>query len=422
MLVRVPVSLMDKAGGYRFVISAKDSHADREKGHRGKWALERNQQWRTKLEEVRIVVSKQPYQENDSNTYPRDENTIVEANPNANPQYESLYMYAVVKATITGQGTHWFLGYHPTTDVTLPAKAILGGQTVSLNRWKWAKLQFEWFYIDPDWQSHNNDSDGDGDADAPFKNPWKKVTSLGSGVGLWQWFNGVQVQAGLKLGTTRYKVKVSSGRQVVHSPDENNTDTYGPKEEVRRVSSMYAFYTRYLRWCSTFLRINTIYASVQPQVNRYIGGDCCDVAVAAYRKMGGSLGSDNYDWSAHALAATTSEPQISTVNEPRAGDLVFIDTNLHPDGHYDHTTIFAGHLDPDDPDNHRVSPRDRMMNTNFGYPDADVKEVPPSEYGAYAFIWATYEHFPSHYLNPTNLRIRHLSLVIEHNHPATGGD
>ncbi|MCS6861783.1 MAG: hypothetical protein NZT92_15875 [Abditibacteriales bacterium] len=43
VLVRVPVSLMDKAGEYRFVISARDSHADREKGHRQKWALERNQ-------------------------------------------------------------------------------------------------------------------------------------------------------------------------------------------------------------------------------------------------------------------------------------------------------------------------------------------------------------------------------------------
>jgi hypothetical protein len=43
VLVKVPVALMDKAGEYRFVISAKDSHADREKGHRNKWALERNQ-------------------------------------------------------------------------------------------------------------------------------------------------------------------------------------------------------------------------------------------------------------------------------------------------------------------------------------------------------------------------------------------
>ncbi|MCS6859288.1 MAG: hypothetical protein NZT92_03075 [Abditibacteriales bacterium] len=41
VLVRVPVSLMDKAGGYRFVISARDSRADREKGHRQKGALER---------------------------------------------------------------------------------------------------------------------------------------------------------------------------------------------------------------------------------------------------------------------------------------------------------------------------------------------------------------------------------------------
>jgi hypothetical protein len=43
VLVKVPIALMDKAGEYRFVISAKDSHADREKGHRAKWALERNQ-------------------------------------------------------------------------------------------------------------------------------------------------------------------------------------------------------------------------------------------------------------------------------------------------------------------------------------------------------------------------------------------
>jgi hypothetical protein len=43
VLLEVPVSLMAKAWDYRFVISVKDSHADREKGHRQKWALERNQ-------------------------------------------------------------------------------------------------------------------------------------------------------------------------------------------------------------------------------------------------------------------------------------------------------------------------------------------------------------------------------------------
>ncbi len=42
VLLAVPAALMEKSGEYRFVISAKDSHADREKGHRQKWALKRN--------------------------------------------------------------------------------------------------------------------------------------------------------------------------------------------------------------------------------------------------------------------------------------------------------------------------------------------------------------------------------------------
>jgi hypothetical protein len=46
LFIKVPVALMPKEDGddrrYRFVISTQDSHGDREKGHRNKWALERN--------------------------------------------------------------------------------------------------------------------------------------------------------------------------------------------------------------------------------------------------------------------------------------------------------------------------------------------------------------------------------------------
>ena len=52
------------------------------------------------LEDVRIVVTKQQYyEEGNASTYPREENIVVKADPNANPQYEPLYMYAVLKAT-----------------------------------------------------------------------------------------------------------------------------------------------------------------------------------------------------------------------------------------------------------------------------------------------------------------------------------
>ncbi len=389
-----------------------------------------NQTWSFKLEEVRIVIAKQQYHEGDPNTYPREENLIIEADPNRTPQYEPLYMYAVLKATVPGQGTFWFLGHQNNPAcANYPKHAVLDlngdGQaetTVQLYRWKWGNLNFTWSYIDPDWQRHNNDKDGDKQADFPYENPWTKVTPGPSGANIWRWFNGEKVGAVLKLGTTRYKVVVRSGRQVVRSPDETDTDSYGPKEIVRRVVSMYAFNTKYLRWCSTFLRINTIYASVYPQVDRYIGGDCADVAVVAYRKMSPGGLPEHQDWWADALAKEASVDP-STVNEPRAGDLVLIDIDSPPDGDFDHTTIFAGNMDdPLDPDNTNVSPRDRMMNTNFGYPEYDgtnngVRVVPPSEYGAFAFIWATYEHFPSHYLNPRNHRIRHLRGVTEHTHP-----
>jgi len=431
VLVRVPVSLMQKEGTYYFVLRVWDNHAHLHKDHQVKPALEMNQIWSFKLEEVRIVVAKEPYQDGHSNTYPREENIIVKANPNVTPPYEQLYMYAVLKATIPGQGTFWFLGYHDNPAHTnYPKNAILDlngdGQaetTVQLYRWKWGKLNFAWSYIDPDWQYHNNDKNGDNRADSPFENPWRKPNPGPSGADAWRWFNGETVGAGLKLGTTRYKVVVSSGRQIVRSPDETDTDDYGPKEIVRRVVSMYAFNTLYLRWCSTFLRVNTIYASVYQQVERYVGGDCADVAVVAYRKMGGRL-STYKDWWADALAKE-NDPELSTVNEPRAGDLVLIDIEETPDGTFDHTTIFAGNMnDPEnDPENKLVSPKDRMMNTNFGYgyiPGTQMPTiVPPSEIGpnGYLFIWATYEHFPEHYLDPNHHRIRHLSRVTEHSHP-----
>ena len=411
----------------------KDDHADKYKGHQVKPALEVNQTWSFNCEDVRIIVTKQQYyEEGNASTYPREENIVVKADPNANPQYEPLYMYAVLKATISGQGTFWFLGHHNNpAHANYPKHAVLdlngdgkAETTVPLYRWKWGNLNFSWSYTDPDWQSHNDDKNNDNQADWPHENPWTKVTFIQSGINLWQLLNGVRVNQGLKLGTRRYKVEVTCGTQVVRSPDENDTDGYGPKEMVRRVVSMYAFNTKYLRWCSTFLRINTIYASVYKQVDRYIGGDCADVAVIAYRKM--KRGNDeetsrneglssHEDWWADALAKE-NDPELSTVNEPRAGDLVLIDIHNPPDGVFDHTTVFAGNMDDplNDPNNTKVFPKDRMMNINFG---TGVRIVPPSEYGAYAFIWATYEHFPSHYLNPTNHRIRHLSGVTEYTHP-----
>ncbi|MCS7278161.1 MAG: hypothetical protein NZ531_04855, partial [Aquificaceae bacterium] len=59
ILVPVPVILMQKAGTYYFVLHFKDSHADKYKDHQVKPALELNQTWSFKLEDVRIVVAKQ---------------------------------------------------------------------------------------------------------------------------------------------------------------------------------------------------------------------------------------------------------------------------------------------------------------------------------------------------------------------------
>jgi hypothetical protein len=419
---------MEKAGAYRFVLHFYDDYGDSYKDHQVKPALERNQIWSVRLEEVRIVVAKDPYQDENPNTYPCEENIVVKADPNATPQYEQIYMYAVLKATVSGQGTFWFLGHHNNpAHANYPKKAILDlngdGQaetTVQLHRWKWGNLNFTWSYIEPDWHYHSNDKDGDNRADFPFENPWTVVNPGPSGANTWRWFNGEAVGAGLKLGTTRYKVVVSSGSQVVRSPDETDTDNYGPKETVRRVVSMYAFNTLYLRWCSTFLRVNTIYASVYKQVERYVGGDCADVAVVACRKMGGRL-STYQDWWADALAKA-NDPELLTVNEPRAGDLVLFDINN--DGIFDHTTIFAGNMDFTGNKGDKLTPDDRVIVTNFGHSGIPIH---PSEWGNYAVVWGTYDMFP--YLfkpDPDNegevmvaipIRIRHLSQVTEHSHP-----
>jgi len=90
-------------GKYRFIIPTLNNHPHLHKDHQVKPALEMNQTWSFKLEDVRIVVTKQQYyEEGNANTYPREENIVVKADPNANPQYEPLYMYAVLKATILG--------------------------------------------------------------------------------------------------------------------------------------------------------------------------------------------------------------------------------------------------------------------------------------------------------------------------------
>lgn len=155
-------------------------------------------------------------------------------------------------------------------------------------------------------------------------------------------------------------------------------------------------------------------------MERYVGGDCADVAVVAYRKMGGRL-STYQDWWADALAKA-NDPELLTVNEPRAGDLVLFDINN--DGIFDHTTIFAGNMDFTGNKGDKLTPDDRVIVTNFGHSGIPIH---PSEWGNYAVVWGTYDMFPYFFKpDPDNegevmvaipIRIRHLSQVTEHSHP-----
>lgn len=91
------------------------------------------------------------------------------------------------------------------------------------------------------------------------------------------------------LGTMRYKVQIIHNGKKLSTPGKESTNTQGIKKDVHRVS--FRKDDSFIGWLTSFFNLPYIYGSegknlANHQAENYVGADCADLLVAAYRKTG----------------------------------------------------------------------------------------------------------------------------------------
>ena len=91
------------------------------------------------------------------------------------------------------------------------------------------------------------------------------------------------------LGTMRYKVEIIYNDKKISSPGKSSTNYKGITEDVHRISVRKD--DSFIGWVTSYFNLPYIYGSSgetnsKHQTEKYIGSDCADLLVGAYRKTG----------------------------------------------------------------------------------------------------------------------------------------
>tara|TARA_B100000315_G_scaffold247644_1_gene276646 strand:- start:2703 stop:3806 length:1104 start_codon:yes stop_codon:yes gene_type:complete len=94
------------------------------------------------------------------------------------------------------------------------------------------------------------------------------------------------------LGTMRYKVEVRYNGKKISSPGKESTNSKGIEDKVHRIS--FRKDNSFVGWLTSYFNLPYIYASSgknnkEHQTEKYIGSDCADLIVGAYRKTGRNI-------------------------------------------------------------------------------------------------------------------------------------
>ena len=342
---------------------------------------------------------------------PTDENKIVDFT-------DEVTLYGVIKAKIQEEPEEYryYLGYK---GEDYPTQAKIKNQIVNLERWNkelWGELELKWQKVQPKLThdpGHSNDPNENGKPPQLCYNFYTNVDMSG----VWLGGNGVfgQLEEGNTYDIIEYNHQdKESGWTVKNEPPSDQAGTqwyvFGTnfkKEELKMKKSIYAsgeryepswsklvyksgliskaevayirgiwsnvhrisrrsgFPNNYISGIESYYGVPWIWASsswgsdiTTHQTERYVGFDCKDLAVGAYRAIGGNA---TYGSMNHVIGQThdrgnwgrlhfdeegklRNESNVEVIvpigmaeHELHVGDIIFID--FEPDGDYTHTTV-----------------------------------------------------------------------------------
>jgi len=87
------------------------------------------------------------------------------------------------------------------------------------------------------------------------------------------------------LGTMRYKAEFIYKDFKISTPGKESSDIQGIKNNVHRVS--FRKDNNFLGWLTSFFNVPYVYGSAGRQIDAYVGADCADFVVGAYKKASG---------------------------------------------------------------------------------------------------------------------------------------
>jgi len=163
------------------------------------------------------------------------------------------------------------------------------------------------------------------------------------------WSYDVPKEAGVRWYKVKMTVQVAS-QPVMETPGKDNREytkmDYRLADEIMRICRKGDYANNYLKFVGSYLECPWIYGSkmydaTHAQPDYYVGTDCADLAIAAWRKMGHN---DPYTNAAGLFEkaqkgvytlVTPRTGDIANVPQPQPGDLIVL--------RYDPKTVQLGH-------------------------------------------------------------------------------
>lgn len=202
-----------------------------------------------------------------------NENPYSTSNKHAKLE-DKVRLGLVVEAMVDGKKVY----FSESNDV------IIGDKKTEAKPWVYGDVTITWYKIETEDSSYNNWWEGWFMLDTPTY----KETKIKEGKD-WSIIADAKPTEKLKdvnegLGTMRYKVEMSYDNKKFSTPGKKSTTIQGITGEVHRLS--FRKDDSFTGGLTSFFNLPYIYGNTEYQAENYIGIDCADFVIAAYRKAG----------------------------------------------------------------------------------------------------------------------------------------
>jgi len=190
---------------------------------------------------------------------------------------DTVKLNLVVEASVDGKKLY----FSDVNDVTLNGKKL---DSKIIKPWVHEDIDITWYKVEAEKSSYNNWETGK----FVMEVPKYKETKILEGEE-WSIIADANPTDILKdvndgLGTMRYKVEVFHNNKTISTPGKNSVGAYGINNDVHRIS--FRTDDSFTGWMTSFFNIPYIFGNRVYQVENYIGVDCADLVIAAYRRVG----------------------------------------------------------------------------------------------------------------------------------------